>query len=219
MTLPSSTGTAAYTPCPHRRIRMVSGTGPPGIFPHRQPGTRTITHPRRAHRRPTLIGPPSIPSTRPPNGTSNLGTAYPTGDLITAFSYRTNCPAPDPTGVPVHAANITMSTPRAPTMREWPIRRIDRPLPWSHACARRSSSCLAWPRFQAGPLHAEFAPTIPRRSRHTHPRHHCRSGPMGRHRIAHLTTGTPWAEDTLQYVFSTTKGFTATCAHLVAQRG
>jgi CubicO group peptidase (beta-lactamase class C family) len=42
---------------------------------------------------------------------------------------------------------------------------------------------------------------------------------MGRHRIAHLTTGTPLAEDTLQYVFSTTKGFTATCAHLVAQRG
>lgn len=37
--------------------------------------------------------------------------------------------------------------------------------------------------------------------------------------IADLTTGTPWAEDTLQYVFSTTKGFTATCAHLLAQRG
>jgi CubicO group peptidase (beta-lactamase class C family) len=27
--------------------------------------------------------------------------------------------------------------------------------------------------------------------------------------IAVLTTGTPWAEDTLQHVFSTTKGFTA----------
>jgi len=37
--------------------------------------------------------------------------------------------------------------------------------------------------------------------------------------IADPTTGTPWAEDTLTYVFSTTKGFTATCAHLVAQRG
>ena len=37
--------------------------------------------------------------------------------------------------------------------------------------------------------------------------------------IADPTTGTPWTEDTLQYVFSTTKGFTTTCAHLVAQRG
>jgi CubicO group peptidase (beta-lactamase class C family) len=37
--------------------------------------------------------------------------------------------------------------------------------------------------------------------------------------IADLTTGTAWAEDTLQYVFSTTKGFTATCAHLLVQRG
>jgi CubicO group peptidase (beta-lactamase class C family) len=37
--------------------------------------------------------------------------------------------------------------------------------------------------------------------------------------IADLATGTPWAEDTLQYVFSTTKGFTATCAHLLVQRG
>lgn len=37
--------------------------------------------------------------------------------------------------------------------------------------------------------------------------------------IADLTTGTSWAEDTLQYVFSTTKGFTATCAHLLVQRG
>jgi CubicO group peptidase (beta-lactamase class C family) len=37
--------------------------------------------------------------------------------------------------------------------------------------------------------------------------------------IADLTTGSPWAEDTLQYVFSTTKGFTATCAHLLVQRG
>lgn len=36
--------------------------------------------------------------------------------------------------------------------------------------------------------------------------------------IADLSTGTPWAEDTLQYVFSTTKGFTATCAHLLVQR-
>ena len=37
--------------------------------------------------------------------------------------------------------------------------------------------------------------------------------------IADLTTGTPWTQDTLQYVFSTTKGFTATCAHLLVQRG
>ena len=37
--------------------------------------------------------------------------------------------------------------------------------------------------------------------------------------IADPATGTPWAEDTLTHVFSTTKGFTATCAHLVAQRG
>ena len=44
-----------------------------------------------------------------------------------------------------------------------------------------------------------------------------RGGPVGR--IADLTTGTPWAEDTLQYVFSTTKGFTTTCAHLLVQRG
>ncbi|HET9254928.1 MAG TPA: serine hydrolase domain-containing protein [Pseudonocardiaceae bacterium] len=32
-------------------------------------------------------------------------------------------------------------------------------------------------------------------------------------------TGAPWAENTLQYVFSTTKGFTAACAHLSGQRG
>ncbi|MGH3844703.1 MAG: serine hydrolase domain-containing protein [Pseudonocardiaceae bacterium] len=37
--------------------------------------------------------------------------------------------------------------------------------------------------------------------------------------IADLSTGAPWAEGTLAYVFSTTKGFTATCAHLLAQRG
>ena len=37
--------------------------------------------------------------------------------------------------------------------------------------------------------------------------------------IADLTTDTPWAEDTLQCVFSTIKGFTATCAHLLVQRG
>jgi CubicO group peptidase (beta-lactamase class C family) len=37
--------------------------------------------------------------------------------------------------------------------------------------------------------------------------------------IADLTTGSPWAEDTLQYIFSTTKGFTVTCAHLLVQRG
>ncbi|MEO7193942.1 MAG: serine hydrolase domain-containing protein [Pseudonocardiaceae bacterium] len=37
--------------------------------------------------------------------------------------------------------------------------------------------------------------------------------------IADPTHGAPWVEDTLQYVFSTTKGFTATCAHLLAQRG
>jgi CubicO group peptidase (beta-lactamase class C family) len=36
---------------------------------------------------------------------------------------------------------------------------------------------------------------------------------------ADITTGAPWKRDTLQYVFSTTKGFTATCAHLLAQRG
>jgi len=29
----------------------------------------------------------------------------------------------------------------------------------------------------------------------------------------------PWEEDTLQYVFSTTKGITAMCAHVLAQRG
>jgi CubicO group peptidase (beta-lactamase class C family) len=37
--------------------------------------------------------------------------------------------------------------------------------------------------------------------------------------IADPATGAPWAEDTLTCVFSTTKGLTATCAHLLAQRG
>ena len=37
--------------------------------------------------------------------------------------------------------------------------------------------------------------------------------------VADQTTGRPWAEDTLQLVFSTTKGATAACAHLLAQRG
>ena len=32
-------------------------------------------------------------------------------------------------------------------------------------------------------------------------------------------TGRPWEQDTLQLVFSTTKGATAACAHLLAQRG
>ena len=42
-------------------------------------------------------------------------------------------------------------------------------------------------------------------------------GPVGWHRRPHHRH--PWAEDTLQYVFSTTKGFTTTCAHLLVQRG
>jgi CubicO group peptidase (beta-lactamase class C family) len=37
--------------------------------------------------------------------------------------------------------------------------------------------------------------------------------------VADDTTGRPWDEDTLQLVFSTTKGATAACAHLLAQRG
>ena len=37
--------------------------------------------------------------------------------------------------------------------------------------------------------------------------------------VADEETGRPWEEDTLQLVFSTTKGATAACAHLLAQRG
>ena len=37
--------------------------------------------------------------------------------------------------------------------------------------------------------------------------------------IADVATGRPWAEDTLQLFFSTTKGVAAICAHLLAQRG
>ena len=37
--------------------------------------------------------------------------------------------------------------------------------------------------------------------------------------IADTTTGRPWAEDTLQLVYSTTKGATAIVAHLLAQSG
>lgn len=37
--------------------------------------------------------------------------------------------------------------------------------------------------------------------------------------LADDTTGRPWQEDTLQLVFSTTKGATAGCAHLLAERG
>jgi CubicO group peptidase (beta-lactamase class C family) len=37
--------------------------------------------------------------------------------------------------------------------------------------------------------------------------------------IADQTTGRPWTEDTLALVFSTTKGVTAICANLLAQRG
>ncbi|GII79283.1 esterase [Sphaerisporangium rufum] len=37
--------------------------------------------------------------------------------------------------------------------------------------------------------------------------------------IADPVTGRPWARDTLQVVFSTTKGVTAACAHLLAERG
>jgi CubicO group peptidase (beta-lactamase class C family) len=36
---------------------------------------------------------------------------------------------------------------------------------------------------------------------------------------ADVETGRPWAEDTLQLFFSTTKGVAAICAHLLAQRG
>src|SRR4051812_28404411 len=37
--------------------------------------------------------------------------------------------------------------------------------------------------------------------------------------IADVNTGRPYTEDTLQLVFSTTKGATAVCANLLAQRG
>jgi CubicO group peptidase (beta-lactamase class C family) len=37
--------------------------------------------------------------------------------------------------------------------------------------------------------------------------------------VADTATGSPYGEDTLQLVFSTTKGATATCAHILAQRG
>jgi CubicO group peptidase (beta-lactamase class C family) len=37
--------------------------------------------------------------------------------------------------------------------------------------------------------------------------------------IADVETGRPWAEDSLQLFFSTTKGVAAICAHLLAQRG
>lgn len=37
--------------------------------------------------------------------------------------------------------------------------------------------------------------------------------------VADPATGAPYTEDTLQLVFSTTKGATAACAHLLAQRG
>src|SRR6476659_11220959 len=37
--------------------------------------------------------------------------------------------------------------------------------------------------------------------------------------IADVATSRPYAEDTLQLVFSTTKGATAACANLLAQRG
>ncbi|MDQ3106919.1 MAG: beta-lactamase family protein [Actinomycetota bacterium] len=37
--------------------------------------------------------------------------------------------------------------------------------------------------------------------------------------IADATSDRPWEEDTLQLVFSTTKGATAVCAHLLAQQG
>lgn len=37
--------------------------------------------------------------------------------------------------------------------------------------------------------------------------------------IADPDSGTPWQSDTLTYVFSTTKGITSTCAHLLVQRG
>ena len=37
--------------------------------------------------------------------------------------------------------------------------------------------------------------------------------------VADATTGAPYTEDTLQLVFSSTKGATALCANLLAQRG
>src|SRR5262245_60698153 len=37
--------------------------------------------------------------------------------------------------------------------------------------------------------------------------------------VADPTTGRPWERDTLQVVYSTTKGVTAACANLAAQRG
>src|SRR2546423_9001992 len=37
--------------------------------------------------------------------------------------------------------------------------------------------------------------------------------------IADIDAGTSWREDTLQLVYSTTKGATAICANLLAQRG
>lgn len=37
--------------------------------------------------------------------------------------------------------------------------------------------------------------------------------------VADPDSGRPWAQDTLQLVFSTTKGATAICAHLLAERG
>src|SRR5438128_3411953 len=37
--------------------------------------------------------------------------------------------------------------------------------------------------------------------------------------VANADTGAPWQEDTLQLVFSTTKGATAACASLLYQRG
>lgn len=37
--------------------------------------------------------------------------------------------------------------------------------------------------------------------------------------LADRDSGRPWDEDTLQLVFSTTKGITATCVHLLAERG
>ena len=37
--------------------------------------------------------------------------------------------------------------------------------------------------------------------------------------VADLETGRPWVEDSIALVFSSTKGATAICAHLLAQRG
>jgi len=36
--------------------------------------------------------------------------------------------------------------------------------------------------------------------------------------VADIESGTPWREDTLQLVYSTTKGATAMCAHILAER-